>query len=105
MTRTLLAARDWAKPMWGAIGLYVASLVVWMIVSLVLIEMDLKDPIRPIAMLWSMTYPITLIIGLFAAMIARISGAWTAYFHAFLIPLYVTVFAIVVVMASVFFVF
>lgn len=95
MKGTLLVESRWTKPFWGAIGLYIASIVVWAIISYVLLIMDLQDPVRIVAMLWALTYPITLVIGPVCALVARCAQQWHAYIHALLLPLYATILAIV----------
>jgi hypothetical protein len=58
--------------------------------------MHLEDPVRIVAMLWGLTYPITLVIGLIGALSARYAHQWRVYIHALLIPLYATVLAVVI---------
>lgn len=101
MTNYQTVDRDWSKPLWGAIGLYVVSIVIWVITSFVLIMMDLKDPVRIVATLWGLTYPITLVIGLIGAILARYAQQWRTYIHALLLPLYATVLAVLIAIAAV----
>ncbi len=101
MKGTLLVKRGWAKPLWGAIGLYVASIVVWVITSYILLIKDLQDPVRLVAMAWGISYPLTLVIGLVCATAAYFLGRWKAFIHSLLFPLYATVLAVVIAIIAV----
>lgn len=80
------------------IAIYLASVILWAIAALILLWADIKDPVRIVATLWGVTYPIILVFSLLLVIVTRLFRWRIAYNISSLIPLFTTLFAVVAAM-------
>jgi formylglycine-generating enzyme required for sulfatase activity len=85
----------WLAKLTTLLAIYLASVILWGIAVWIMLLADIKDPVRIVATLWGVSYPLTLIIGLVLAIITRFFRWRMAYNISFLMPFFMTLVAIV----------